>query len=654
MPGNELSTETSAELGTLASNAASDWKSSEDVEHMVLNMLNSSVTPGMGELVAQIGNMIENDMKPKVLKEHNDTVALLEELFAAFKNCTTDRSTAEEKGDLGSLKDAAGLAKTDVDSCENEKKPLDDQAKDCNETLPVLKGLKESDCKAQEEAEKNPDAMICDPTVADSYETWIERLETFFKGELDNVAEKVVKCDNATKDHDKKKEECGPITDDVDKKTKECDDKDDDRKGKLCAFYTTVKNICNSYGDCNEAARLAYTNAVAKIVVQVADRKVEWETLERIKCLLGAFGTSEDGTTSKSTITACRTAEHDTSHLDITFHDLPDPDDCMALLGDVRTEAEMECPVADSTDSTTGFFTTTMANGYTTANPYTTATQTVTLAGTLIRYAAFPTKCLGADLNLEPPRLVLQDCQGSASQLFELPYPGNTGSIKLARFPGFCLKRKRNEILFVEKGCHRWSAPKGGVADAIRSGNNPSMCLDVPDGLPNNGVHLQLWNCLNNDAQTFLPSAPASSKVYIKWTGNLNKCLDISEGRGQNGANLQMWDCIDGNQNQMFTLPSESGPIQWFHKCLDVASGNTDNGANIQIWDCLGNANQNFLVSQNADAEGQIIWTASTDGGAPGKCFDVAHGKSDNGVNIASYDCAAGSPVNRIFKIVPV
>lgn len=350
----DANAEIDSEIGKLTSNAASDWKSAEDVEHVVLNMLNSSVTPGMADLVGQIGAMIENDMKPKVLKEHNDTVALLEQLFAAFKTCTTQRSTAEETGNLDDLQNAAKGAKSNVDSCEQEKEGMKGPVQECNETLPVLDQLADSDCKAKDEAEKNPDAMICDPTVADSYETWINRLEEYFEGELGHVAEKVEKCDNATKDAAKKKEECDPILEDEKKKAEECNDKDEDKKGKLCAFYTTVKGICKAFEDCNAAARLAYENAKAKIIIQVADRKVEWEALERIKCMLGAFGTSEDGTTSKSTINACRKADHDTSHLDITFHELPPPVECLDVLGDLRTEAERECEEDGSSPDSDG------------------------------------------------------------------------------------------------------------------------------------------------------------------------------------------------------------------------------------------------------------------------------------------------------------
>lgn len=152
----------------------------------------------------------------------------------------------------------------------------------------------------------------------------------------------------------RKKEECDPILEDEKKKAEECNDKDEDKKGKLCAFYTTVKGICKAFEDCNAAARLAYENAKAKIIIQVADRKVEWEALERIKCMLGAFGTSEDGTTSKSTINACRKADHDTSHLDITFHELPPPVECLDVLGDLRTEAERECEEDGSSPDSDG------------------------------------------------------------------------------------------------------------------------------------------------------------------------------------------------------------------------------------------------------------------------------------------------------------
>merc|ERR1719499_1500331 len=83
----------------------------------------------------------------------------------------------------------------------------------------------------------------------------------------------------------------------------------------------------------------------------------------------------------------------------------------------------------------------------------------------------------------------------------------------------------------------------------------------------------------------------------IQWVANPSKCLDVFEGDTFNGENIQLWDCVQGNPNQRFAAPTESGQIRWATrptKCLDVFDGDTSNGNNVQIWDCDSGPNQQF------------------------------------------------------------
>ncbi|WP_460491580.1 RICIN domain-containing protein [Dactylosporangium cerinum] len=74
-------------------------------------------------------------------------------------------------------------------------------------------------------------------------------------------------------------------------------------------------------------------------------------------------------------------------------------------------------------------------------------------------------------------------------------------------------------------------------------------CLDAAGAGTANGTLVQLWTCLNNSAQQWVPRAdgtflnPASGK-----------CLDATAWGTGNGTRLQLWTCGTGQSNQNWRL----------------------------------------------------------------------------------------------------
>jgi len=88
------------------------------------------------------------------------------------------------------------------------------------------------------------------------------------------------------------------------------------------------------YQQAYEGALTRYQMVETQIRVMEADRKVEWDTLERVICLLMTLTNEEDGAASslatENAINNCRSMDVDTTHLDIDYPvppgtgDLPD------------------------------------------------------------------------------------------------------------------------------------------------------------------------------------------------------------------------------------------------------------------------------------------------------------------------------------------
>lgn len=100
----------------------------------------------------------------------------------------------------------------------------------------------------------------------------------------------------------------------------------------LQAAACETRHLASNYMSLYEAAFLAavtrYNNQKATVMILEADRKVEWDTLERVICLLMSLTNEEDGSASSvataTLIDGCRNDFVDTSHLDIVY--LPTPE----------------------------------------------------------------------------------------------------------------------------------------------------------------------------------------------------------------------------------------------------------------------------------------------------------------------------------------
>lgn len=95
-----------------------------------------------------------------------------------------------------------------------------------------------------------------------------------------------------------------------------------------CEFYHIAGGALTAYQQGFQAALAFYNDVVARVMIAEADRKVEWDVLTRVICLLLTLTNEEDGVVSSAEIEAriqrCWDDFVDVSHLDIDYLDPPD------------------------------------------------------------------------------------------------------------------------------------------------------------------------------------------------------------------------------------------------------------------------------------------------------------------------------------------
>lgn len=101
-----------------------------------------------------------------------------------------------------------------------------------------------------------------------------------------------------------------------------------------CQYHHTVSGALELYQQGFLQTLEVYNDVVARIMIEEADRKVEWEVLTRVICLLLSLtvGQGDAGAVSsddnQARIQLCWDQEVDTSHLDIAY---PDPPEMLGL-----------------------------------------------------------------------------------------------------------------------------------------------------------------------------------------------------------------------------------------------------------------------------------------------------------------------------------
>ena len=137
-------------------------------------------------------------------------------------------------------------------------------------------------------------------------------------------------------------------------------------------------------------------------------------------------------------------------------------------------------------------------------------------------------------------------------------------------------------------------------------------CVDINAASYDNGANVQIWDCINGNAQMFTFEYVKTENNVPYWTirnNNSGKVLDVNGTAA--GANVQQWT-YHGGDNQLWTLKMAGDG--YFYICsklgnctsldssslvLDLWGYSTDNGTNIAISGYHGSDNQQWYLWDN-------------------------------------------------------
>ncbi|MFG2179995.1 RICIN domain-containing protein [Streptomyces abikoensis] len=117
-------------------------------------------------------------------------------------------------------------------------------------------------------------------------------------------------------------------------------------------------------------------------------------------------------------------------------------------------------------------------------------------------------------------------------------------------------------------------------------------CLEINNGVKDNGVKAQQYTCNGDDAQQWR-MVPAAGSSYELRSVPSGKCLEVQNSGTKAGDDVQQWSCHGGantrwqavlvdHDKKLFQLR----PQHVQDRCLDIPKGSKENNVKAQQWYC--------------------------------------------------------------------
>jgi len=298
----------------------------------------AGITDTVVEVCEETAELLESTVLAAIVNEHDVDQAMLNSAYAAFAPIEEARSAMAD-----TISSATGSVQGRIEThrvCRADENVRCVTAGHCEEECERLTELEEltavelevihneiftSFCRVGENGEiihGETSTMEQHETNRAQFDAYIAKLAelTALQAEMDLQCSL---CQAAESNHTVSRTECNTIQQELEAAA--CNDLHVGA-GELEVYLTSFN-----------AARARYESTRASVMIMEADRKVEWDTLTRVICLLMTLTNPDDGAASSdetaAAIAACQPLDAvtglgshvDTSHLDIEYHTLPDP-----------------------------------------------------------------------------------------------------------------------------------------------------------------------------------------------------------------------------------------------------------------------------------------------------------------------------------------
>jgi len=296
----------------------------------------------MTDAIEKIKDLITSKMLPEVEDAHSVNQQEMDALHVDYETCRTTKDTAvrvaeqsesayttESPLHITCREGEAGLYQTNLDNHVKWRELKEEKDLKCTDYSNMLD--KTGDQKSNGET--------VEKAGSEHTETYVRRISATICGTahefgngghgtgglLDQLLNAKDACETATKNFNEQTVLCRKSDNEWHEKVKVCDAVQDKMDNAACSFAVGKKDACEAYAECYTSKKQAYDEAEATVRQEESDRKNEWKGLKRMYCLIHAFA---DHAVTDEEIAFCRAEEHNTTNLDIRYHNIEEMDEC--------------------------------------------------------------------------------------------------------------------------------------------------------------------------------------------------------------------------------------------------------------------------------------------------------------------------------------
>jgi len=285
------------------------------------NMDRTEATPVVIEVCTETAELLNTTVLYAIIEEDAADRASLQAAYDGFQQWEDQRAAAEEalaNAEAIVTQKANALATcrhVEEETCINETICTTETNDHCTDRDRVERELQEID-------EEIHTSWCLNGEVRTSTEFRTTTVEVFrrYTEKLTELQRLQLLCDEV-------QEHCETTLSTYMNQATQCNTKQSELQMASCEYHHVASLTLTAYQQGFQAALAFYNDVVARVMIEEADRKVEWDVLTRVICLLLTLTNEEDGVVSngetEARIQRCWDDEVDVSHLDIDYLDPP-------------------------------------------------------------------------------------------------------------------------------------------------------------------------------------------------------------------------------------------------------------------------------------------------------------------------------------------
>lgn len=290
------------------------------------SMDSTEATPVVIEVCTETAELLNTTVLYAIIEEDAADRASLELAYARFAQWEEQRQAAEDalaaaEAIVSSKANALASCRTiETETCVNETICSTETIDHCEERDRVERELREIDeeihnswCVVNGGSAEMRTSTDFRTTTVEVFHRYTEKwnILTGLQGECEEVIEH---CETTLATY-------------IEQAT-QCSLKESELWMASCEYHHVAAGQLLAYQQGFQADLAFYNDVVARVMIEEADRKVEWDVLTRVICLLLTLTNEEDGVVSsaetEARIQRCWDDEVDVSHLDIDYLDPPE------------------------------------------------------------------------------------------------------------------------------------------------------------------------------------------------------------------------------------------------------------------------------------------------------------------------------------------